>query len=467
MTRRLVLTYLSLVLAVLTGLAVPLGYLYQRSEQQQAFRQLEREAEIVAAYVDAELGEDDGDQVEDIATAAARRWGGQVELFDVTGRLLYSTMPQVTDTADVIPALGEGGRIGHRVTDIDGVRMMSVSVSFHAGKPTSGAVRLSVPMAPVTEQIRRVWAMLTAICLLVLAASGAVALALARWIVRPVKTLEQATQQLADDAGPVPVRLTGGPPELRRLAETFNRTAERLHGALAARGAFADHASHQLKGPLAALRLRLENLETEVSAAGAAGLQAAVSETERLDKLVNALLDLTMIERTDEVPVRVDAATEAMRRAEIWRPLAAERGITVAAEAVGPLWATAMPGAIEQVLDNLISNALNAAPDRSTIRLTARPTADGLVAVHVIDAGPGLPGDHREKALEPFWRAPGAPRGGTGLGLALVAKLVQAGGGHVRLDPAEPTGIDAVVTLPAATPPSPARPRVLSADGSE
>ncbi|MBL7254220.1 sensor histidine kinase [Paractinoplanes lichenicola] len=449
MTRRLVLTYLSLVLAVLIGLAVPLGYLYHRSEQQQAFRQLEREAEIVAAYVDAELSEDDGDQVEDIATAAAQRWGGQVELFDVTGRLTYSTMPQITDTADVLPALGEGGRIGHRISDIGGVRMMSVSVSYHPGKPTSGAVRLSVPMAPVTEQIRRVWALLAAVCLLVLAGSAAVALGLARWIVRPVKALEQATQQLAEDTGPAAVRIAGGPPELRRLTETFNRTAHRLHAALAARGAFADHASHQLKGPLAALRLRLENLEPELSPAGLQGLEAALSETERLDKLVNSLLDLTMIERRDETPVVVDVAAEAAARAAIWRPLAAERDVTIAVDAAGPLRASAMPGAIEQILDNLVSNALNAAPAGSTVRLTAARTGEGLVALHVVDAGPGLPDDQREKALEPFWRAPGAPRGGTGLGLALVVKLARAGGGDVRLDAATPTGLDAVVTFPA------------------
>ncbi|MCO8273750.1 HAMP domain-containing histidine kinase [Actinoplanes sp. TRM 88003] len=455
MTRRLVLTYLSLVLAVLTGLAVPLGYLYRHSEQEQAFRQLEREAEIVAAYVDAELGEDDGDQIQDIATAAARRWGGHVELFDVSGRLMYSTRPQVTDTADVAPALGRSGRIGHRIADVDGVRMMSVSVSFHAGKPTSGAVRLSVPMGPVTEQIHRVWALLAAACLLALAGSAAVALALARWIVRPVKALEQATRQLADDTGPAAVRIAGGPPELRRLAETFNRTAQRLHSVLAARGAFADHASHQLKGPLAALRLRLENLEPEVSPDGADGLEAALSETERLDKLVNTLLDLTLLEHQDEAPEAVDVAAETLSRAEIWRPLAAERGITVVARAAGPVWASAMPGAIEQILDNLVSNALNAAPDGSTIRLTVARADDELVTVHVVDAGPGLPPDQREKALEPFWRAPGAPRGGTGLGLALVARLVQAGGGQVRLDAARPTGIDAVVSLRPAPPPGP------------
>ncbi|SNY37639.1 sensor histidine kinase [Paractinoplanes atraurantiacus] len=435
MTRRLVITYLSLVLAVLTGLAVPLGYLYQRSEQEQTFRQLEREAEIVAAYVDAELGEDDGDQVADIASAVARRWNGRIAVFDAGDRLTYSTVPETGPVTD---------GIHHGFVHVDGVRMMAVSVSL----PASTSVRLTVPTAAVDDQVHRVWALLAGACLLVLAVGAAVALALARWIVRPVKALEEATHQLAEDQGPSPVRISGGPPELRRLAETFNRTAERLHGVLSARGSFADHASHQLKGPLAALRLRLENLEPDVGPDGMESLDAAIGETERLDKLVNTLLDLTLIERRDETPEAVDVAAEVAERAEIWQPLAAERGITLRAGAGGPSRAMAMPGAIEQILDNLISNALNAAPDGSVITLTASRTASS-VEVHVIDAGPGLPADQREKALEPFWRAPGAPRGGTGLGLALVAKLAEAGGGSVRLDAANPTGVDAVVTFSA------------------
>ncbi|XVV15564.1 sensor histidine kinase [Actinoplanes sp. CA-131856] len=428
MTRRLLITYLSLVLAVLTGLSVPLGYLYQRSEQEQTFRQLEREAEIVAAYVDAELGENDGDQVGDIASAVARRWDGRIEVFDAQGRLTYGTTPG---------PVAEGIHHGF----VGG--MMYVSVSL----PASSSVRLTVPAATVSDQVHRVWALLAVACLLVLAIGATVALALARWIVRPVKALEEATHRLAGDSGPTPVRITG-PPELRRLAATFNRTAERLHSVLAARGSFADHASHQLKGPLAALRLRLENLEPDVGPAGAESLEAALDETERLDKLVNTLLDLTLIERRDEEPEAVDVAAEVAERAEIWQPLAAERGITLRIAADGPLPAMAMPGAIEQILDNLISNALNAAPDGSDITLAAAGAAS-TVEVHVIDAGPGLPADQREKALEPFWRAPGAPRGGTGLGLALVAKLAEAGGGGVRLDAASPTGVDAVVTLSA------------------
>ncbi|SDT22881.1 sensor histidine kinase [Actinoplanes derwentensis] len=424
MIRRLLLSHLSLVLMVLAALAVPLGYLFQSSEQQQALRQLEREAEVLAAYIDAELDEADADGAEQIAHASAERWRGQVELFDDTGRSVFST---------AAPAAG--------------VSLMSAQVPVNPGKPSLGTVRVSVPSSTLLDQVQQFWALLAGASVVVLAVSVAVAYALAAWISKPVRLLEHATRQLADDTGPAVVPGAAGPPELRRLAATFNRTAARLHSVLEARGSFVEHASHQLKSPLAALRLRLENLEPDVAPAGAANLEAALGETERLDKLVNTLLDLTLIERREETPEPVDLAAEAVERAEIWQPLAAERGVTVLARTADPVWVSVVSGSVEQILDNLISNALNVAPPGSEITLTALATGD-RIELHVVDAGPGLPPGQREQALEPFWRAPGAPKGGSGLGLALVRKLAEADGGTVRLDPATPTGIDAVVTLP-------------------
>ena len=234
MIRRLVFTYLSLVLLVLLALAIPLGYLYQRSEQQQTFRQLEREAAVLAAQVSAGPA-----QIEDLAAESARRWDGLVEVFDSAGRLLFSTRPGGTGVAPDADRANDYG-----FTKAGGVPMMSVTVAFPPGRDTSGAVRLSSPTAPVDEAVYQFWALLAVACTLVLAVSAAVAVGLATWITRPVRALESATRQLADgDSAPAPVRL-GGPPELRRLAETFNRTALRLHSVLAARGSFVEHASH-------------------------------------------------------------------------------------------------------------------------------------------------------------------------------------------------------------------------------
>ena len=100
------------------------------------------------------------------------------------------------------------------------------------------------------------------------------------------------------------------------------------------------------------------------------------------------------------------------------------------------------------MLDNLLSNALEVSPPGSTIRLAAAREGS-RVELHVVDEGPGLTPEQRERAFDRFWRG-GSGEGGSGLGLAIVARLVAADGGDVELRAAVPRGIDAVVRLPAA-----------------
>lgn len=120
-----------------------------------------------------------------------------------------------------------------------------------------------------------------------------------------------------------------------------------------------------------------------------------------------------------------------------------------------------MPGAVEQTLDNLLSNALRATPLGSTVTMDLRfPAPDRRrhphgrpvrIDVHVVDEGPGMTEDQRRRAFDRFWRAPDAPKGGTGLGLSLVQRLAHASGGEATLAAAPGGGLDAGIRLrPAA-----------------
>ncbi|MEV4582069.1 sensor histidine kinase [Nonomuraea jabiensis] len=116
----------------------------------------------------------------------------------------------------------------------------------------------------------------------------------------------------------------------------------------------------------------------------------------------------------------------------------------------------AVPGALEQIVDNLVSNALRVAPPASTITLQREPAAaaDGTpyVQLHVIDQGPGMTAADRARAFDRFWRAPGTTHhDGTGLGLPIVQQLTHAGGGHITLNPAPGGGLDAAVAVRPAT----------------
>ena len=138
----------------------------------------------------------------------------------------------------------------------------------------------------------------------------------------------------------------------------------------------------------------------------------------------------------------------------MWLPLAEERGTALYVRGDGQetVRAWLVPGSLEQVLDNLLSNAFEVSPAGGTVRIFVGKS-QGRVQIHVADDGPGMTRADRARAFERFWQG-GSDRsgsgGGTGLGLAIVRQLVRANGGNVELAPADGGGLDVVVWLEAA-----------------
>ncbi|MDX3832186.1 sensor histidine kinase [Streptomyces europaeiscabiei] len=523
MTRRLLLSYLSLAALVLLGLEIPLGFVYSRAERERIVNSANDEAESVAAYAALSLAADRRDELVERARHCAERIGGKVVIVDADGKLLASSHPLSDDeeqalssqpeisaalrgraTTDVrttttggVHYLSVAAPVGHAAEDTDtdtdtdrGTDTGSITVvgsttttstatatatatmtvtrtragtGSDSGTLTQGAVRVTLPTTMVHARVFAVWLLLALAGLAVLTGVAAVAFAFARWTGRPIRQLEEATHRLAEGGAATSVVVTSGPPEVRSLAAAFNTTAARLEHLLASQRAFAGEASHQLKTPLAALRLRLENLEPDIARHARPTLDAAVTETDRLARMVEGLLAMARLEEAAAIPAQVDLGAVCAERHRTWGPLFEREGVSLVlfAGVGGPV--TAVPGAVEQILDNLLSNALRASPAHSTVtmelrllvpaRRALRDARPSWVDLHVTDEGPGMTPEQRARAFDRFWRAPGAPKGGTGLGLSLVQRLAHASGGEVALREAATGGLDAVVRLPSAEPP--------------
>jgi signal transduction histidine kinase len=469
-TRRLLLTYLTITALTLAVVVVPLGWVFADREHDRLLFDIERDAQVVASLVEDALEAGTAVSI-DAVLADYSRQDGRIVVVDKDGisvadsdaiggaRRDFSTRPEIGAALD-------GQRTsGTRESETLGTELMYVSVPVASGGTVHGAVRISYPTSTLDARVQSTWlrlALLSAVVLVIVAAVGVV---FARGVTRPVRRLQDADGRLA--AGDLEVRVdtNDGAPELRSLAETFNSTAHQLDLLVDAQQRFVADASHQLRTPLTALRLRLETLEPSVPDDARPKLEAAIAETDRLSRLVHSLLVLAQSDACTPHGEVVDLVAAVAERAESWVPVAAEHGSTIVTDGPPAAWVQTIPGAPEQIVDNLVSNALEASPEanRLTIRVVPR---SGTTELHVSDTGPGMSPDDRHYAFERFWRPAGTPTGnGFGLGLAIVHQLAVQSGGDARLEPGpDAVGLDAVVTFPTAIPPDvedpePAAPR--------
>jgi signal transduction histidine kinase len=417
-SRRLLASWIAFSLVLLAGLEIPLALSYAQNQRSDALAKLERDATAIGALAEDALH--GGGNLSALARVV-QRYGdeadGRIAVVDRHGQLLVGAQGATTD--GIPQALAGHVWRGQRPGSL------SAAVPVSSGGVVLGAVGISTPTDEVDENIAAFRWKLAAIAAAVLAATGAAALLLSRWVTRPLRGLERAAGQVGAGDLSARARADAGPPEVRSLAVRFNETVGRLEELVRAQDAFVGDASHQLRTPLTALHLRLENGDVE----------GALRESERLSGIVDALLALARAEGAS--PEQVELAPAVAERLDAWRPVADERDIRLRSEVHG----TALVGRdrLEQVLDNLLANALAASPPGSVVTVHGDPSA-----LHVRDDGPGMTEDDRVRAFDRFW----SKAGGSGLGLPIVKRLIEVDGGTVELRPAPGGGLDVVLHLP-------------------
>ena len=448
MTRRLLLGYLGVTLFVLISLEVPLGVQNQRSERRDLTANVSHDAMALAFDAEEAVQAQHPRVPPSLAALAAsytNRTGGRIVIVDHRGAALLDTSGRVHGAEDfasrpeIRSALAGHYPSGVRTSRTLHEQLLYVAVPIAAEGKVRGAVRITYPLSAVDARIVRYWLILGLIGGVVLIGAALIGVGAARFVTRPLQRLEEAAAAVGDGQLETRADSSGGPPEVRSLAAVFNETVAKLERLVHSQEDFVADASHELRTPLTALRLRLENLPEDVDR------DAALRESRRLSELVDGLLALARADSGIEGGERVDASSLVRERCDAWLPVATEHGVALVAEVTGPLHVRTAHSRLAQVLDNLIANALEVSPAGTTVALSARSSAP-WVELHVIDEGPGLSPEQRERAFDRFWRA-GSGAGGSGLGLAIVRRLVAADDGEVELLEAPGGGIDAVVRL--------------------
>ncbi len=461
MRGRLVAAFVLVLGIVLVAQNLPLIDYLRGVEEDRQRTGLERDAFVIAGRAE-ELFEADrvtGDsELQRLIDDYRSSEGHRVVIVDGLGSAILISDETAASGADYStrPEIGRAltGQIasGRRFSETLDLKLVYVAVPVLSGDSVVGAVRLTSPASEIDDLVDSRIRGIVLVVAIALALGVIVALVLAQGISRPLRALKHSTDLLA--AGELTARADSdhGPSEVRELASAFNSMAFRLGSLVESQRSFAGDASHQLRTPLTALRLQVEQALTHVDSdieRTKTELERATEEIQRLLHLVEGLLMLARLEHSSAPRAEVNVTALIRDRADTWTPLVEERGGTLSLQVDENLVADLIPGTFDQVLDNLIDNSIDASLSAPDIGLSATLDESGrFIDVGVVDRGRGMTGEEIARAFDRFWRSTTNTKAGSGIGLSIVRRLVEVNDGDIRLESRPGGGLVARVQLP-------------------
>lgn len=460
MRTRLLAVVTSLVVLVVIGLGAPLAVIVAGSEGQELFLDRLTDTELFASLAQESLSSNDFSALNMELARYEQVYGIQAVVLDTNGTIKARSTTAI-DVADPgVHDAVQAAMAGRAPQSGSTLLPWSASPLVVAEPVSLGGEQLGVAVTvSATDHVRDVilfwWSVLAGAAVVAIVLAVLAALPVVRWVLRPLKRLDDATAHLSDAvvAGDDvdPAGISGGPPELRRLSASFDQLAATVTTTLAAQRAFVADASHQLRNPLTALRLRLGNLDGHVEAAAEQHQVAAVAEAERLGRILDELLAMARAESGTVEPVAVDVDQVVKQRVASWQAVAAHRNVSMVLAGEPGGRALAPPRGLEAILDALLENALKFTHEGTLVEVEVR-RLDGMVAVSVRDHGPGLRPEELPRATDRFWRSREHQNvHGTGLGLAIVLRIVERVSGSVDVSTPDGGGLMVKVWLPAIT----------------
>lgn len=396
MRRRLINSTLAVVLVVIAVFGVSLVIVETRTISSSAQERVTSEALRLASVVDSRLISDEqitAEILRDVAAVDSDRYA----LIEIPGRapIQIGTRP----TGDVIQdtAVGEEGE----------------------------KVTVEEPRTAVTQEVGRTLLIIGAVALLAIIAAVLLAVRQANRLASPLTDLAETAERLGS-GDPRPRHKRYGVPELDRVADVLDGSAERIARMLTAERRLAADASHQLRTPLTALSMRLEEITvTEDLDTVKEEATIALAQVERLTDVVQRLLTNSRDPRTGSA-VSFDLDEVVKQQLEEWRPAYRSAGRAIVSSGKRHLRAVGTPGAVAQVLAALIENSLM--HGGGTVALRTRVTGNQTV-IEITDDGPGVPADLGARIFERTISG----RNSTGIGLAVARDLAEADGGRLEM----------------------------------
>ena len=415
MTRRILAAVVSVTIVAVVALFVPAALAMRSSQERQELLEIQREASIVAGRVPP-TGEIDESSLEPTVDAEHR-----LGLYDRDGTLLAGVGPE---RPDAIVDLGLRGSFAEGYVGDDVVAVVPIRL---ADDGTSLAIRIEAPRARYVDELT----LLGLVAAGIVVAASAVAVWLARRLNRPIVELRQwaAAPQDHRRRPPAPT----GVDELDALRDALLEREGRIDELLRRERSFSSHVSHQLRTPVAALRVAVETELTAPRSDSTELLTEALGQLDRLESTITSLLALAR--HADSRATSCDVALAVRDAADRWRSVSVDRERQFEVLVVETT-AWCDPTAIGHVLDVLLDNALR--HGRGRIEIRCRPDGDRAV-VEVADEGPRPPGDV-------FADAAGSTHG---IGLRLARSLLESG--HGRLELADSATTTFRLVLPAST----------------
>ncbi|MFF1408310.1 ATP-binding protein [Streptomyces sp. NPDC058289] len=394
MRRRLINSTLAVVLVVIAVFGVSLVIVETRTITSSAQDRIESEALRLVGIVESDVLEK---KPVDPGTLAEQLDPGRYARITIPGREPVEIGTHITDSVIRGTARGEQGE----------------------------TVVVEESRSTVTREVGRTLAVVGAVALLAVVAAVLLAVRQANRLASPLTDLAETAERLGS-GDPRPRHKRYGVPELDRVADVLDSSAERIGRMLTAERRLAADASHQLRTPLTALSMRLEeitvtdDLETVREEA-----TIALTQVERLTDVVQRLLTNSRDPRTGSaVPFDLDEVVK--QQLEEWRPAYRSAGRAVVRSGKTGIRAVGTPGAVSQVLATLVENSLM--HGGGTVALRTRVIGNQAV-LEVTDEGPGVPPDLGNRIFE---RAISG-RNSTGIGLAVARDLAEADGGRLEL----------------------------------